>query len=136
MNKKRWLQRAYFINQEINTLIEEKQAAFARACSITVPTDKEHFSSSGDNSTEKKFIRYTEYEIMIDKRIDKLLKIKKQILNAINDINTEKLRILLVKRYLQFKTWERIAIEMNYDVRQIYRLHQQALKEIKTKKRD
>ena len=38
---------------------------------------------------------------------------------------------LLELRYLCFKTWEQIAVDMQYSTRNIYKLHDRAIKEIK-----
>lgn len=37
---------------------------------------------------------------------------------------------VIYKRYLQNKRWENIAVEMNRDMRQIYRMHGEALLEL------
>ena len=52
-------------------------------------------------------------------------------MSAIERVNDCTLRKLLIKRYLQFKTWEQIAVEMNYSWRQIVRLHGKALQKVK-----
>lgn len=38
---------------------------------------------------------------------------------------------LLVKRYLEFKTWNAIAAEFGYSVQNIYRLHAKALEKLR-----
>ena len=43
--------------------------------------------------------------------------------------NTER-QTLLELRYLCFKTWEQIAVEMNYTVRNVHLLHKEALKDV------
>ena len=40
-------------------------------------------------------------------------------------------RIILEERYLQYDKWEEIAGEMGYTVRQIFRIHDAALMEIR-----
>lgn len=133
MTTKEWLMRGWEINTEINTLLEEKEKAFAQACSVTVPTDRERVTTTRRNTSEEKFVRYSneDYEKEIDRRIDELYQIKLEILSAIGAVNDSTLRKLLVKRYLQFKTWEQIAVEMSYSWRQIVRLHGKALQKIK-----
>ena len=118
MTTKEWLMRGWEINKEINALLEEKERAFSRACSVTAPTDREHVTTTRRNTFEEKTVRYADYEKKIDRRIDELL----------NDCT---LRKLLIKRYLQFKTWEQIAVEMNYSYMHITRLHGKALQKVK-----
>ena len=40
------------------------------------------------------------------------------------------LRNLLIYRYLDFETWESIAVMMNYGIRHVYKLHGRALNHI------
>lgn len=37
---------------------------------------------------------------------------------------------VLEKRYLCFSAWEQIAVDMNYSIQHIHRMHSAALKEI------
>ena len=133
MTAKEWLMRGWEINTEINTLLEEKEKAFSQACSVTAPTDRERVTTMRRNTSEEKFVRYSneDYEKEIDRRIDELYQIKLEILSAIGTVNDSTLRKLLVKRYLQFKTWEQIAVEMNYSYMHVTRLHGKALQEVK-----
>lgn len=131
MTTKEWLMRGWEINKEINALLEEKERAFSHACSVTAPTDREHVTTTRRNTFEEKTVRYADYEKKIDRRIDELYQIKQEILSAIERVNDYTLRKLLIKRYLQFKTWEQIAVEMNYSWRQIVRLHGKALQKVK-----
>jgi len=43
--------------------------------------------------------------------------------------NTE-YQILLEKRYLCFHTWEQIGVDMGYNVRHLYRIHEEALEKV------
>ena len=131
MTTKEWLMRGWEINKEINALLEEKEQAFSRACSVTAPTDCEHVTTTRRNTFEEKTARYADYEKKIDRRIDELYQIKQEILSAIELVNDSTLRKLLIKRYLQFKTWEQIAMEMSYSYMHITRLHGKALQKVK-----
>lgn len=130
MSAKQWLSRGWKLNEEINTLLEEKERAFADACSTTAASSGERVQSSSGNSSERKFIHYADYSKLIDERIDQLYAIKQEISDAIYKVESSTYRTLLVKRYIQFKTWETIADEMNYDVRWIHRLHGRALNKV------
>ena len=50
-------------------------------------------------------------------------------MSAIDKVEDYRLHDLLVNRYINFYTWEKIAEDMDYSVVHIYRLHGQALKE-------
>lgn len=62
MTTKEWLMRGWEINKEINALLEEKERAFSRACSVTAPTDREHVTTTRRNTFEEKTVRYADYE--------------------------------------------------------------------------
>ena len=67
-----------------------------------------------------------ENEINAD--IDNLVDLKDEILSVIKAVDDEECRLLLEKRYLNFEQWEDIAAEMCTGVKNIYRLHDKALK--------
>lgn len=58
------------------------------------------------------------------KAIDEMLKIEK-FLTTIEDVET---RMIFNKRYIEFKTWEKIAEEMYMSERTVYRKHSSYLK--------
>lgn len=133
MTTKDWLMRAWNLDKEINQLLATKAEAYGRATGTTASTEGERVQTSRNNSSESKFVSYTEYSAMIDKRIDELYDIKQEILSAINQVQDSSLRTLLIARYINFKTWERIAVEMNYSyVHLVHNLHPKALQAIKS----
>ena len=129
---KAWLSRAKHIDDEINTLLKEQERALTRATG-TVPAAKvERVQTTPKNGSEERFIAYAEYSRIIDERIDELYAVKCEIFKAISRIEDGTLRTLLELRYLSFKTWEEIAVEMSYSyVHVVHNLHPQALKKIK-----
>lgn len=50
---------------------------------------------------------------------------------ALNKLNDERFRTILSLRYLDGRTWEYIADNMNYNLKWIYILHERALNKIK-----
>ena len=131
MTTKEWLNRGWKLDKEIDALLSEQRRAFDIACSTTTSLTQDKVQTSQSNSAENKFINYANYSKMIDVRIDELYAIKQEILQAINTVKDSAYRTLLIERYVNFKTWEQIAVDMNYCWRQIMRLHGQALQKIK-----
>lgn len=139
MTVKEWLKRGLKINDEINQLLEQKQMEYSLACSATISTKRidgkitygERVQESIKNSSEDKFVCYAEYSKMIDDRVKELYKIKQEILQAINQVDNATYRTLLISRYINFKTWEQIAVDMNFCLRQVFRIHGKALTKIK-----
>ena len=60
-------------------------------------------------------------------KLEKIAKERKEIEDVISQVYSDKQKIVLEKRYLSCKTYEQIASEMNYDVRQIYNIHKYGL---------
>lgn len=128
---KAWLSRAKHIDDEINTLLKEQERALTRATGAVPAAKGERVQTTPQNGSEDRFIAYAEYSRIIDERIDELYAVKCEIFKAISRIEDSTLRTLLELRYLSFKTWEEIAVEMNYGYRHICRLHGKALKNLK-----
>ena len=131
MTTKEWLNRGRNLNEEINALIKAKEKALYDACNVSIAYDKERVQTSQNNSTEAKFTRFADYSKEIDDRINELYKIKQEILKAISGVDNSTYRTLLIERYINFKTWERIAVDINYDYYHVIKyLHPKALKAI------
>lgn len=132
MDVKEWLNRGWELNKELNQLLESQHKALLKATKSTAMSEGERVQSSAGNAMESKFINYASYSEMVDERIDELYAIKQEILEAVNKINDSTLRTLLIARYINFKTWEKIACEMNYSYKHIVHiLHPKALSKIK-----
>ena len=129
---KAWLGRAKHIDDEINALLKEQERALTRATGAVPAAKGERVQTTPQNGSEDRFIAYAEYSRIIDERIDELYAVKCEIFKAISRIEDGTLRTLLELRYLSFKTWEEIAVEMSYSyVHVVHNLHPQALKKIK-----
>ena len=71
-----------------------------------------------------------ELEILFTKIIrtrDECIKRKLEIENRIADMSDGVESAILHKRYIEFKEWERICVEINYSWRQAHYLHSKAL---------
>ena len=131
MTTKEWLNRGRNLNEEINALINAKEKALYDACNVSIAYDKERVQTSQYNSSEMKFSKFADYSKAIDDRIDELYRIKQEILNAIYEVKNSTYRTLLIERYINFKTWEQIAVKINYDYYHVIKhLHPKALKAI------
>lgn len=128
---KKWLSRAKKADEEINALLSEQARALTHATSTTAHSGSEKVQTSNVNTSESKFVSYAAYSDLIDKRIDRLYEIKKEILERVNKLDDATLRAILIFRYLNFERWETIAGIMNYSYKQVCRLHSKALALIK-----
>ncbi len=80
----------------------------------------------------RKIIRYALLH-QLDKIIYEYIDRKNEIIIQIDSIENEIFYDILFSRYIEQKTFERIAQDMNYSFRQITRLHEKALKEFEKK---
>ena len=72
-----------------------------------------------------------EIDAELEKQICKRVELRFAIASAIRSVQSEKMRYLLERRYIDGLTWERIAVEMGYSIVQIWRLHGEALESLK-----
>ena len=80
---------------------------------------------------ENAIVKLIELENEINDDIDKLVDLKKTIMDRIASVKSDENRLILELRYLSFKTWEDIAEIMNYSYRQVHRIHSEAFKDFK-----
>ena len=66
----------------------------------------------------------------INRDIDRLVDLKREMVRLIKAVDNTEYQTLLELRYLCFKTWEQIAVDMGYNVRHVYRLHDEAVENI------
>jgi DNA-directed RNA polymerase specialized sigma subunit len=58
-------------------------------------------------------------------------RLKKDIIRRIKAVESTELQTILELRYLSYMRWEEIAIELGYGIDNVFRLHRNALDEIK-----
>lgn len=75
-------------------------------------------------------VKIVDLENEINQDIDMLVDLKSEIMQVIKKVDDLELQTLLEQRYLNFRTWEQIAVDMGYNVRHLYRMHDKALKAV------
>lgn len=129
MTPKQYLMQAFKLDDEINRLIDERGAIYSTLLgSQELKHDK--VKGSPKNAVEDTYVRLAEYSKKIDEKIDQLVNLKLEISELIDKVPEQNLKTLLTKRYVELKRFEEIAVEMNYDIRWVYRLHGRALQVI------
>lgn len=127
MNVKTWLNRARNIDREIDSLLRERSEM--RDMLFSVTSNYEAIVVSGTKDPHK-FDRLAILETEIDNQIDNLVSVKTEILRAINKLEDGRFRDVLRLRYLESRTFEQIAVEINYSYKQTCRIHGRALLKI------
>lgn len=130
MTVKEYLSQAYRIDQRINSKLEQVASLrdLSRKATATL-SDMPHNPNKNVHSMEGIIVKIVDLENEINRDIDDLVDLKRDVVALIKEIKNPEYQTLLELRYLSFKTWEQVAVIMRYDLRWIYRLHGKALKE-------
>lgn len=75
--------------------------------------------------------RILDAESRVSDELEMLEATEREIVNTINDVQDGTLSTLLYERYINGKTWEQIAVLMNYTYRRVTQLHGKALNAVK-----
>lgn len=129
MNTKEWLNRARTLDKEIDALESARVKAMERCLSITAKP-RDIVVSGGVSDQDSRLVAYADLSRQIDEMVDKLCDTKTEILKAIQTVDDGTLRTLLVERYINIKTWEQIAVDMNKSYQWVCELHGRALEKV------
>lgn len=72
----------------------------------------------------------------INTRIDELVDLKGDALNRISNVSDKDQQNILIARYVSGEKWERIAVDLNFSIAQVYRIHGAALLDFAEKNPD
>ena len=131
MTAKDYLLQARFLDDRINSKTQQIASLneLAAKCTTTF-SDMPRNPNRGHSRVEDCVIKIIELEDSLKKDIEKLVDLKKEIMGVIKAVPNVEYQTLLEKRYLCFITLEQIAVDMNYSMQHIHRMHSAALKEI------
>ena len=123
MTAKEYLGQAYRIDQRINSKMEQIASLNLLASkATTVFSDMPGNSTRNIHRMEDVIIKIVDMESLVD--------LKKEIAGVIHGVSNLEYQTLLELRYLCFKTWEQIAVQMGYGIDNIYKMHHKALREV------
>jgi len=130
MTAKEYLGQAYRLDQRINSKVEQVASLnnLATKCTTVLtgmPRNPSHSVSTTADIVEK----IVDLQVEINKDIDRLVDLKREIVQIIRSVIDTEFQTLLELRYLCFKPWEQIAVEMGYDLRYVFKLHGRALEQ-------
>ena len=134
MTAKEFLQQAYIAHNEVEMKLEELERLRSLSERTTSKLNKIFVRSSKDNSKIETAVALIEEQTeRLAEEVLKLLEIGKNVAIAIKQVQNPSERNLLEYRYLCFFSWQQIATLMKASQRQIFRLHNQALKNFGSK---
>ena len=132
MTVKEYLGQAYRLDQRINSKLE--QVLSLRELTTKATATMSDMPGGGSRNVYKMqdiIGKIVDLENEINADIDKLVDLKREMVTVIKAVTDPELQTLLELRYLCFKTWEQIAVDMQYSTRNIYKLHDTAIGAIK-----
>lgn len=127
MTAKQYLNRVRRIDKEISALLRLVQKTRESLETIT-----QNYDSDGAQSTKNphKYDRLVELESLVDQKIDEQIQMKADILCTIMQLDDRRQRLVLMEYYIEMKTWEQVAVDLNYSYMHVTRIHGYALKEV------
>ena len=133
-NKIKYLKRYITLDREIEHKLREIDHWRTKLTRIMpVYTTEPKGGGSIRGKTEGIIAKIVDLENEIDTDIDQLVAIRDGIKAVIESVEDDRERLLLQYRYLEGRTFEWIAAEMNYSWRHTHRLHSAALLSVKIK---
>ena len=134
METKEYLQQMGRYDRLINNKLVELAQYRSMAYSVSAVKNDERVQSSPSYDTMDKIVsKIEQMENEIDMLVDRYIDNKRIIISQIDSMSDEMTYQILFSRYVEQKTFEKMAIEMNYCYKQIIRRHGKALQEFEQK---
>ena len=128
MSTKDYLSQAYRIDQRINSKLAQVMSLrdlLGKATGTLSGAPKA--ATPNPHSMEDTIAKMVDLENEINEDIDALVDLKSEIMRRIKRVENTEYQTILELRYLCFKRWEEIAVEMNFSLQHLYRLHEKAV---------
>lgn len=132
MTAKEYLNQAYWLDRRIDSKLEQLSALSDMATKTTsIMSDDVMSHTRNVHSMQDIIVKIVDMKAEINTDIDHLVDLKREIMQVVKAVPNPEHQTLLELRYLCFKSWEDVAQELGYNVRHIYRLHDEAVEQIK-----
>ena len=132
MTNKAYLSQARHLDTRIKSKLQQVDSLneLATNCSMILTGMPRNPSASNSRMAEA-ITKIVDLQNEINRDIDKLVELKREIMGVIKAVQNPDFQTILEKRYLCFLSWEKIAVDMDYDLRYVHKLHTQALEACK-----
>lgn len=132
LSSQAYLSQLQQIDVIIHQKLEELTSSRTSLTSLSSPDFTTPKVRGGSSDTDARFsrtlVKVIDLEREIDEEVDSYIEKKHQIINQIQALSNVAYIQLLYKRYVEYKGFKQVAIEMKYEYAYIRRLHGQALK--------
>ena len=137
MTPKEYLNQAYWLDRRINSKLAQLSALQEMATKTTSIMSGDVVSRTRNvHSMEDVMARIIDMQAEINGDIDRLVNLKREIMQAVKAVDNPELQTLLELRYLCFMDWPDIASEMHCSESNVYKVHSRALRAVRVPKLD
>ena len=136
MSTKDYLSQAYRIDQRINSKLAQVMSLrdlLGKATGTLSGAPKS--ATPNPHSMEDTIAKMVDLENEINEDIDALVDLKAEIMRRIKRVENTDYQTILELRYLCFKRWEEVSVELGYSMQHLFRLHDEALEAVSFPKR-
>ena len=131
MTAKEFLSRAYLLDQQIKSKLEQVESLRELSKKCTSAIDGERVSASAEpKKIEGIIAKIIDMENEINSDISNLVDIKHEIANTISTVENPIQKLLLEHRYILCKPWEEVADEIGCSIRTTFEQHGKILKKL------
>lgn len=125
--KVRWLRRYQDSLRRERELAEELEQLHARACKVTPALTGMPGGTSDGQALPRAVEQILEAQQELEAQIEQCNIVRKEVIDAIEEVSDKKGHEILRRRYILGETWEGIASHMHITLRWIYRLHKKVI---------
>ena len=137
MTAKEYLNQAYWLDRRINSKLEQLSALRDMATKTTSIMNDDVVSRTRNvHSMQDVIAKIIDMQAEINADIDRLVDLKRDIMQVVKAVDNPELQTLLELRYLCFKDWPDIACEMHCSESNVYKVHSRALQAVRVPKLD
>lgn len=131
MNAKEYLSQAMYIDQRIDSKLEQIMKLRESATKATATlSDMPRPDSPNVQSMEETIVKIVDLEREINRDIDALVDLKAEARKVISKLDNPEQQLILEMRYLCYKSWAEIAEDLSFSESNVYKIHGEALKRI------
>lgn len=133
MRVKEYLSQALWLDKRINSKLEQLEVLRALATKVSANLREEKVSGGNNTKShlENTVVKIVDLEREINEDINRLVDIKTEIMDIIARVDDPMSQIILEMRYINGKSWEKIAQDIRFDIRTAFRVHGKALKKVR-----
>ena len=137
MTAKEYLNQAYWLDRQINSKLEQLSALRDMATKTTsIMSDYVVSRTRNVHSMQDVIAKIIDMQVEVNADIDRLVDLKRDIMQVVKAVDDPELQTLLELRYLCFKDWPDIACEMHCSESNVYKVHSRALQAVRVPKLD